>query len=143
MPSIYRLTPSLHMMNALRVDSNVSSRREEHSRDKEFFTKNPKRHTHIRRNGPGELDLALPVGRWLEAPALWLSVVRVSGDTHLAIPVYRGKQFWTEPKSDADAALILVEMSNRQGINMDEWVAFEDKVKAAETEVSAKNIKVH
>ncbi len=143
MPSIYRLTPSLQMMNCLRIDSNVSNSGEVYDRDRTFFKKNPHRHTLIRHNAPCELDLELSTGRWLEAPALWLSVTRVSGDTHLVVAVYRGKQFWTDANTDADVAIVLVEMAKREGIDLREWVAFEDRVHAAEVQASATNVKVH
>jgi hypothetical protein len=143
MPSIYNLTASLTMMNCLRVDSHVSNQQEEYNRDKEFFSKHPSRNSHIRHNAPGELDLELPVGQWLKAPALWLHISRVAGETHIVIPVYRGKQFWIEPKTDNNVALILVEMANRQGINVTEWAAFEREVIAAQLEVINKVSTVH
>jgi hypothetical protein len=130
MPSIYQLTPSLYMINALRIDSAVSNFHEQYGNDCKFFEKHRSRRIHIRQAAPGELDLDMPLGQWLQAPKLWLSITKLSEGIHQATPVYRGKQFWTEPKTDADAALMLIDMGQRQGIDLPEWRAFENRIVA-------------
>lgn len=131
MPDIYSVTPSLFLMNALRIDSPVSNHRQKYAEDCEFFDKHRSRRFRIREGAPDELELAVELGQWLQLPRQWLLITKLCDGVHQATPVYRGtKPFWTEAKTDLDVTHTLIEMAKRQGIDAAEWLAFEKKVRA-------------
>ncbi|MDE1162303.1 MAG: hypothetical protein PW792_10215 [Acidobacteriaceae bacterium] len=123
---VYKLCPPLFSLNALRVDSPSKQNREAQRRDAEFFKANPRRRLHLREAIPDEFDLQLSIGEWLGVPVLHVLVIQVLAATHLAIPVYRGRRFWSEKlSSDEEIGQVLTEQSRREGIDVGEWMMFE------------------
>ncbi len=78
----------------------------------------------------GEFDLTMPNGEWLQVPRLWCLVSRLSSGIHSVVPVYRGRKFWSFIKDDEALALVLVDIARREGIDAQEFAAFERKVVA-------------
>lgn len=130
MPSIYQLAPPLLAMNAHRIESPLSNRAIEYERDCKFFADYSHRQTLIREAAIGEFDLDMPPGEWLQVPKLWCLVKQVSSGIHSVVPVYRGRKFWSFIKDDAALGLVLVDMARREGIDAQEWQAFERRVVA-------------
>jgi hypothetical protein len=130
MPSIYELTPPLLSMKAHRIESPLSNRAIDYERDSKFFSDYPKRQSLIREAGMGEFDLDMPPGEFLQVPTLWVLVTRLSNGVHSIVPVYRGRKFWSFIKDDAALGLVLVDIARREGMDAQEWMAFERRVTA-------------
>lgn len=137
MPSIYQLTPPLLAMNALRIESPLSNLTLDYERDCKFFADYPSRHALIRDAAIGEFDLDMPVGEFLQVPQLWCLVTRISSGVHSVVPIYRGKKFWQFIKDDAALGLVLCEMARRNGIDDQEFTAFEKRIVAENTQLLA------
>lgn len=128
MPSIYQLTPPLLAMNALRIESPLSNRTIDYERDCKFFADYPRRHALIRDSGMGEFDINMPVGEFLQVPTLWCLVTQISSGVHSVVPVYRGRKFWSFIKDDVVLGMVLCEMARREGMDAQEFMAFERRV---------------
>ena len=130
MPSIYQLAPPLFAMNALRLESPLSNRSIDYERDCKFFADYPRRHSLIREAGMGEFDPDMPAGEFLQVPKLWCLVTQIASGVHSVVPVYRGRKFWSFMKDDAALGLVLCEMARREGMDAQEFIAFERNVVA-------------
>lgn len=125
---IYQLSAPLFAMGVLRIDSPTKNNREAYEQDKEFFALHKGRSFYLRGDYRNEFDLGLDTGEWLSLPRLHVLVTQLSSGVHQVTPVYRGKQFFYDNLgSDAEVALVLVEMQRREGMNTAEWQAFEAK----------------
>src|ERR1035437_281265 len=130
MPSIYELSPPLLAMNALRIESPLSNRTIDYERDCKFFADYPSRHALIRDAGIGEFDLDMPIGEFLQVPTLHCLVTRISSGVHSVVPIYRGRKFWQFIKDDATLGLVICEMARREGMDAQEFAAFERRIVA-------------
>jgi hypothetical protein len=137
MPSIYELTPPLLSMKAHRIESPLSNRAIDYERDSKFFSEYPQRQSLIREAGMGEFDLDMPNGEFLQIPTLWVLVTRLSNGVHSIVPVYRGRKFWSFIKDDAALGLVLVDIARREGMDAQEWMAFERRVTAKNRQLLA------
>ncbi len=133
MPSIYELAPPLLAMKAARIDSAVMNHATAYKADTNFFISHPRCKTNIRPEYKEEFDLVMPVGEWLQIPRLWCLVTQIATGIHSVLPLYRGKQFWSALTDDAATALVMVEMARREGIDQEEFLAFEKRVIAQNT----------
>ena len=131
MPSIYQLAPPLLAMNALHIESPLSNRTIDYERDCKFFADYPNRHALIRDAAIGEFDLLdMPVGEFLQVPTLWVLVSRIASGVHSVVPIYRGRKFWQFIKDDAALGLVICEMARHEGIDAQEFAAFERRIVA-------------
>ena len=125
---IYQLCPPSFGLGILRIDSPTKHNREPYEQDKQFFALHKGRSLYLRGDYRNEFDIALETEEWLRLPRLQVLVTQVSIGVHLVTPVYRGKQFFYDNLgSDAEVALVLVEMQRRGGMNAAEWMAFESQ----------------
>jgi hypothetical protein len=124
--TVYQLCPPLFSLGTLRIDSPTSNVREIYEQDKEYFNLHKGRNLYIRGDYRGEFDIEVDVVGWLQIPRLHVLVTQLTVGVHQITPVYRGKQFfYDEVATDSEVALILIEMSRRKGMNVEEWQVFE------------------
>ena len=135
MPSIYELTIPLLAMSACRIESPLEHKAF-YKNDCAFFKANGERRVYLRESAISEFDLEMPTKEWLQVPILWCVVTQVVRGTHMVLPIWRGASFWpAQISDDSTVGLVLMQMQQRQGINLKEWLAFEQRVKADNTKV--------
>ncbi|RWM27788.1 hypothetical protein [Mesorhizobium sp.] len=102
-----------------------------HRDDNAYFSKpgRKSRNTAIRKRKDNEFTF---IGEPHNAPDGWVLVIRVSSDTHVAIFLYRGTNFfplengssYAKASSDFDIATIAIECFRRNGMDADEVAKF-------------------
>lgn len=125
--TLYQLTPPLFALGMLRIDSPSSHNREIYKQDKGFFQLHERRSLYIRAAYVGEFDLELNIGDWLRIPQLQVLVTQLATGIHQITPVYRGKSFfYGNDSTDLEILQIVMEMARRNGIDAQEFAAFEE-----------------
>jgi hypothetical protein len=122
-------------MNAHRIDSPVSNLAIAYEADSKFFRDFANRKMLIRLAFMGEFDIDMPPGEHLQIPQLWTLVTAVSSGIHSVVPLYRGRKFWSFIKDDAAIGMVLIDIARREGIDAEEFRAFERKVIAKNKQV--------
>ena len=125
--TLYQLTPPLFALGMLRIDSPSSHNREIYKQDKGFFQLHERRSLYIRAAYVGEFDLELNIGDWLRIPQLQVLVTQLAIGIHQVTPIYRGKSFfYGNDSTDLEILQIVMEMARRNGIDAQEFAAFEE-----------------
>ncbi|AFL87462.1 hypothetical protein Terro_1144 [Terriglobus roseus DSM 18391] len=128
---IERIMPPVFVGGPLssgRVDTPDRNAGIPHFGDSTFFRMNPKRKTAVRAAYPQEFDQLVPAEVRAELPKMHVLVTKLSEGVHLVLPVYRtNRPFWTEPKSDAEAAVTVEAMARMGGWDLAEMQAFAAK----------------
>ena len=124
--TLYQLTPPLFALGMLRIDSPASNRRDIYGQDKSFFQLHERRSLYLRAAYVGEFDLELSIVEMLRTPPLHVLVTQLAKGIHQVTPVYRGKSFfYGNDSTDLEILQIVMEMARRNGIDAQEFAAFE------------------
>jgi len=135
--TLYQLCPPLFGMGMMRIDSPSSNNRDIYAQDKSFFALHKNRNLYLRQSYNGEFDLELSTGDWLRIPHLQILVTKLATGIHQVCPTYRGSSFfYGNDSTDLEVLQIVMEMSRRGGIDVNEWSKFatahNDRMKAIE-----------
>jgi len=129
---IKELVAPLLLMQWLQIDTPADSFQPMiYASDKKQFGNIRGRNAFIRVEHPQEFDWKLDTSERGSIPLLRVLVFRFAPGIHARIPVFRGSEsFDLNVSSDAEIGMILAGMVRQHGINLDECLTYEAKLKA-------------
>jgi len=89
-----------------------------------FFSTYPSRRMYLRPAFPNEFDVFTTEEDFRERPMLWVLVTQSTPGYHEITPRWRGHAFWSGMGTDQAVAEVVMQMSERGGLNLSEWYGF-------------------
>jgi hypothetical protein len=89
-----------------------------------FFSTYPSRRMYLRPAFRGEFDVYTSELDFEQRPMLWVLVSQSAPGFHEITPRWRGHAFWGGMETDQAVAEVVMQMSERGGLNLSEWYGF-------------------
>jgi hypothetical protein len=122
-------------------------RKDIYSADGLFFATHSDRRTYLRPAFRNEYDIDERETKNIERPMLWVLVSQLAPGKHMILPVWRGRNFWSDVSESTDegVAAILLKTCLRGGLSLSEWMSyiFDQRARKADKTIEAKDAVVH
>lgn len=89
-----------------------------------FFASYPSRRMYLRPSFRNEFDIYTSESDFEQRPMLWVLVSQSAPGFHEITPRWRGHAFWSGTETDQAVAEVVMQMSERGGLNLSEWYGF-------------------